>query len=288
MTKKLHVAIGIDCDPDRDTYPEELTFRGIENIDRLYELEGIRWTFNIRADTQIRNYHGSADYCCREYHDTWEKAKAAGSALALHLHYFGSDNSQDVSPENILENIRIGTAALENPDIVHMGWTFQSEFSLKHLAEAGVRIDYSPLPRMKFPGKNGVDHYDWSRFDYRPLIWHGVKMIPAFTCRSRLLSVRHRTERVMMTTCTAPVLYRTLIDDFFTSGADFFVSYFHIDEIISALRGWRRYLYSYKNLVSNINYLKKTASRKGYEIEFMNVRELAGVLSFDEYHSGDS
>lgn len=283
--KKLYVAIGIDCDPDRDTYPKKLTFRGIENIPALLELEDVRWTLNIRADSQIRDFFGSADYCLKNYRHIWDKMEARGSALAWHLHYYGRDMKQDISESNIIENIRLGSQALNGPDIVHMGWTFQNEFSIKKLNEAGVKIDYSPLPRMRFDGRRGIDMYDWSNVAYRPYIRHGVKMIPAFTFSNRFLARRFRTERVMLTTCTSNRLYRMLIKDFFRTGSDFFVTYFHIDEIISALGGWRKKLYSFKNLKDNIRYLRHTAERERYQIEFVNIRQLAGIL-FDENNTG--
>jgi len=237
---------------------------------------------NVRADTQVRQYCGSAAFCWEEYHQIWRLAQARGSAIAWHLHYFGADGTQDVSESNILENIEVGSAALGLPDVVHMGWTFQNDFSLRQLARAGVRVDYSPVPRMRFLGQRGVDAYDWSRFAYRPQLWHGVRMIPAFSAFDPMLSRRFRTERVMLTTTTRPILYRRLLDDFFASGADFFVSYFHADEIANAVGGWRnRHLYSIDHLRANLDALRERADRNNYRLKFVNVRELADIL-FDE------
>lgn len=283
--RELYVAIGVDCDPDRDVYPERLRWRGVEAVTRLLEIEDVRWTLNVRADTQIRNYCGNAAFCWEEYHHIWRLAEARGCAIAWHLHYFGADGKQDTSESNILENIEIGSAALGRPDVVHMGWTFQNDFSLRHLARAGVRIDYSPVPRMRFTGRGGVDAYDWSRFAYRPQHWHGVRMIPAFSAFDRVLAHRFRTERVLLTTTTRPILYRRLLDDFFATGADFFVSYFHADEIAGAVGGWRnRHLYSFDNLRANLQTLRERAARAGYALRFVNVRELADIL-FDEGHT---
>nr|MBN2276599.1 hypothetical protein [candidate division Zixibacteria bacterium] len=283
---KLYVAIGIDCDPDRDTYPEKMTFRGIENIPKLFDLPDIKWTFNIRADSEVRDYHGSAHYCYQQYREIWETVLRHGSAWAWHLHYYDNHNRQDISETNIVENIRLGSEALNHPDLVHMGWTFQNEFSIRRLYEAGVRVDYSPLPKMKFDGRRGTDMYDWGNVSYEPYIWHGVKMIPAYTFKSRLLAHRFGTERVMLTTCTTPLLFKMLVRDFFkNSHAQFFVNYFHIDEIISALRDWRRKLYSFDNLKKNIEYIKIMADRNNREIEFVNIRQLAGIL-FDENNPG--
>jgi len=280
--RELYVAIGVDCDPDRDAYPARLRWRGIEALPRLFEIEEVRWTLNVRADTQVRQYCGGAAFCWEEYHHIWRLAEARGSAIAWHLHYFGADGTQDVSEENILENIEVGSAALGRPEVVHMGWTFQNDFSLRHLARAGVRVDYSPVPRMRFLGHGGVDAYDWSRFAYRPQLWHGVRMIPAFSAFDPMLSRRFRTERVMLTTTTRPILYRRLLDDFFASGADFFVSYFHADEIANAVGGWRNHhLYSFDHLRANLDALRERAERANYRLRFVNVRELAEIL-FDE------
>ena len=110
----------------------------------------------------------------------------------------------DTSEANIVDNIEVGREALGGLDVVHMGWTFQNEFSIRRLYEAGVRVDYSLTPRMRFAGR-GVDAYDWSGFSNRPMIWHGVHMIPTYTYTDRLLERRFGTERVMLTTTTAPV-----------------------------------------------------------------------------------
>ena len=281
MERELFVAVGVDCDPDRDAYPTRLRWRGVEALPRLFEIPDVRWTFNVRADTQVRDYCGAADHCWIAYREIWDAAVARGSSVAWHLHYFGPDGRQDTSEANIAENIRIGSAALGRPEVVHMGWTFQNDFSVRRLAEAGVRVCYSPLPRMKFAGRNGVDAYDWSRFAYRPQYWHGVQMIPAYSFRHRLLSRRFGTERVMLTTTTHPLLYRALVDDFFRSGSDFFVSYFHADELLSAVGGWRNALYSFDNLARNLDYLRRSADRAGYCLRFVTIDQLATVL-FDE------
>lgn len=282
LPRELLVAIGVDCDPDRDVYPQRMRWRGVEALPRLFALEDVRWTLNVRADTQVRQYCGDAAFCWDEYRSIWRLAEARGSAIAWHLHYFGVNGLQDISERNIVENIEIGAAALGRPDVVHMGWTFQCDFSLRQLARAGVRVDYSPVPRMRFSGRGGVDAYDWSRFAYRPQLWHGVRMIPAFSAFDRVLARRFGTERVMLTTTTRPILYRRLLDDFFASGADFFVSYFHADEIANAVGGWRsRHLYGFAHLEENLHTLRERAAREGYAVRYVTVRELADIL-FDE------
>lgn len=103
--RDLYVAMGVDCDPDRDTYPSEMTWRGVEMLPRLLEIEGVHWTLNVRADTQVRDYCGSADFCWAKYRGVWDRAMSCGSAVAWHLHYFDRNGHQDTSESNILENI---------------------------------------------------------------------------------------------------------------------------------------------------------------------------------------
>ena len=281
--KPLYVAIGVDCDPDRASYPQRLTWRGVEALPRLFDIPDVKWTLNVRADTQVRDYCGRADYCYRRYRSIWDSARRQGSEIAWHLHYFGRDGMQDVSESNIRENVALGSDALEGPSVVHMGWTFQNDFSLQQLARVGVRIDYSPVPRLRFAGRGGVDAYDWTDFAYRPQFRWGVRMIPAYSFRHELLSRRFGTERVLLTTTTTPLLFRSLLTDFFASGSDFLVSYFHSDEIIGGVGGWRDRLYSYENLVTNVARLRSLAERNGYELHFVTISELAQVL-FDERH----
>src|SRR3712207_9325998 len=43
--RELYVAIGVDCDPDRDTYPERLTWRGVRSEERRVGTEcRSRWS----------------------------------------------------------------------------------------------------------------------------------------------------------------------------------------------------------------------------------------------------
>jgi hypothetical protein len=284
--RPLYVAIGVDCDPDRASYPASLTWCGVEALPRLFEIEDVRWTLNIRADTQIRDYCGTAGYCRERYDDIWSAAGRHGSALAWHLHYFDGAGRQDASEANMLENIRVGHEALGGLEVVHMGWTFQNEFSVRHLYDAGVRVDYSLTPRMRFGGR-GVDAYDWSAFSNRPTTWHGVRMIPTYTYTDRLLERRFRTERVMLTTTTAPILYRRLLNDFFRTGSDFFVSYFHSDELVPALGDWRDRLYAIQHLRTNLRQLSQLAEHRGYAVRYVTIAELARIL-FDDRSRSES
>jgi hypothetical protein len=91
----------------------------------------------------------------------------------------------------------------------------------------------------------------------------------------------------MLPTTTAPILYRELLEDFFRGGGDFFVSYFHADEIADAVGGWRRRLYRYDYLVENLARLRARAAQFGFSVRFVTVRDLADIL-FDEHRSLDA
>lgn len=257
--KTIYVAIGVDCDPDRDTYPN-LRFRGIEAISKLFEIPDVKWTFNLRCDIQIPLQHISM-----------KQANDLGHQLAWHLHYYNAWNERDYS--TIDENIKCLLDTTWRPNTIHMGWTFQNEYSIKRLYEIGVRNDYSPLPGLA----NG-DEFNWLDWPMRPKLWHGVRMIPTYTFPNRILSRRFEGNRVMLTTATHPFLYRRLIDSWFASGLDFFVSYFHADEIVSVLPDWRKHLYSLRYLESNLVYFRKKAKQNDCEIKWVTIEELAGAL----------
>lgn len=277
----MYVAVGIDCDPDRDVFPRQLAWRGVQGLRRLFDIPDVRWTFNIRADTQIRDYCGSAAFCREQFSPIWEQAEARGDELAWHLHYFGDDGRQDVSEGNIRENIEVGAAALGRPGVVHMGWTFQNDFSLRLLASHGVHTDYSPAPRLRHAGRRGVDAYDWSGFAQRPQYAHGIRMVPTFSFPDPVLSRRFRTERLVLTTTTHPLLFRRLLTAFFSSGLDYLVSYFHADEIADAVGGLRNQLYQFRHLEQNIRLLREHAVQCGHDIEWVTIGQLATIL-FDE------
>src|SRR5947209_1818920 len=110
-----------------------------------------------------------------------------------------------------------------------------------------------------------------------------MRMIPAYTFRHRVLARRFDTERVLLTTTTAPLLYRSLLKEFFRTGADYFVSYFHADELVPAVGGWRDHLYGFQHLRHNLQRLKEMADGEGYQIRSLTIRELAAIL-FDSQH----
>ena len=112
-------------------------------------------------------------------------------------------------------------------------------------------------------------------------------MIPAYTFRHRLLARRFGTERVMLTTTTTPLLYSSLLKEFLRTGADFFVSYFHADELVPAIGDWRDRLYGFRNLRVNLRRFRDMAVRYGYDITFVNIRELEQIL-LNEYRPGNA
>jgi len=193
------------------------------------------------------------------------------------LHYYDGNGKQSRATNVIKDNIMAGADKLPHgTTTVHMGWLYQDDYSLRELAKVGVEIDYSPAPGLKQDGDN--DFNDWSDFSYRPQIKYGIKMIPAYTYKDWLLSKKTGTERVLQHITTVPIIYKRLLNSFFNTGMDFFVTYFHADELIPALGDWRDKMYSIEFLKANIDQLKNMAVKRGYEPKFVTIRELAGVL----------
>ncbi len=67
--------MGVDCDPDRASRPVQRIGRGVEALPRLFELDGVEWTLEDRADTQLQDYCRSATHGDERYQPLWKSAR---------------------------------------------------------------------------------------------------------------------------------------------------------------------------------------------------------------------
>jgi len=252
---KIYVALGVDCDPDRDRLPS-LCFKGVESLHKLFSIENVRWTLNYRLDKEV-------NVCSTEIKTPFYPK----TEIACHIHYCKPDGSQDFSDKNIDETIKMGVFSY---DTVHVGWCYNSQHS-------EALNDYSPLPGCRIS-----QNCDWIGWGLRHQNRYGKRMIPTYTAPFtwfyRRILGKQSGNRFMLHPTVSPLLYRPFIRSWFKSGLDYFVTYFHADELISALPDYRKHLYSFKNLKSNIKYFKSMAKKYGHDIEWVTIRELGEVL----------
>lgn len=258
----IKVAIGVDCDPDRDS--KKLKWRGIEAIPKLFDIPGVKFTFNVRADTQIKAECGDYNYCHKTYKEIWEESDRLGYEIAWHLHFYERSNGdwiQSFDQKIIRDSIK-NAHPLQT---VHMGWCWQSRKVLEML---DVKVDYSPMPGMKFD--NRIGRYNWTDFPHYPVFLKDcdVLMIPAFTYKDKLLARKSEGDWIMLHPTIRPILYSRLLRAFKRSNLDHLVTYFHADEIANAVGGWRNRLYAFDNLRRNIDRIRKLG------VEFVTISEL--------------
>jgi len=276
----IKVAIGVDCDPDRDS--RKLKWKGIEAIPKLFDIPGVKFTLNVRADSQIKEECGDYNYCHKAYKGIWEEAKRRGYEIAWHLHFY--ERSSVVTGDWIQSfNAGIIRDSIKNAyplQTIHMGWCWQNPRTIRLLADVGVRVDYSPLPGMRFADK--IAWYNWTHFPYHPVYLKDcdVLMLPAFTYKDKLLARKSETDYIMLHPTITPIFYSRLLRVFKRRDMDHLVMYFHADEIAGAVGGWRNRLYTFDNLRRNIDKIRKLG------VEFVTISELRG--SYENYFRSQS
>lgn|GEM_PF-2735436 len=195
MKKKLYVAIGSDCDPDRPGYggplysEKTLTWRGNEEgisffsafREKFSERNGYfpKITWNVRADRQIEMVHGSAGYCLQKHDRLWNSLEKEGDEIAWHPHLWDWDDNagkwyQKVNDYRFKERcFSTGIEAFRHvlgltPHTVHAGWCYQDNETLAILSREGVRVDYSANPGQDTMGQQDMDRSLWDRTPSNP------------------------------------------------------------------------------------------------------------------------
>jgi hypothetical protein len=195
------IVIGCDADPDRESLlgplpPGALHWRGMlegipalkESVSHVRDAAGNepRFTWLLRADEQVKSFHGSSAWPLEANRTFCDALAASGDELGWHPHFWRFDSTlrrwyQEVEDHAWqLAMLREANAALRDagltPVSVRMGWTYHTTETMRTLAELGVRVDFSALPGLRtihgLPPTRGENFYDW--FDapatvYRPL-----------------------------------------------------------------------------------------------------------------------
>ena len=245
---KKYCMMGIDCDPDRNSVP--LRWTGFNAVAEIM-FQG-PFALNVRMDEEILGATGYADYCLRN-HPVIREARRAGCSVGVHFHPTDGAGQFALAHTGVLrlvpEKFKVS---------VHDGWC--NGLSIPAEAKVGFKLNYSPLPGSYGP------YYDWRGWPNRP-VWHkGMLILPTQTIKTWISRTYNGIATVYP---TAPHWhYRRLVKAFEKTGNDTLVTTFHADELNGAIGGLRARVYSKKNLIRNIKYLKE----RGYI--FQNANEV--------------
>ena len=232
---KRYCMMGIDCDPDRDVYPK-LAWRGFESVANI--LHEVPFALNVRFDQEAQMIN----------HPMVTRARDAGCSVGIHFHPCNKEGFYDVeAARGILESV---------PDqfkvSMHDGWC-NHEFLVDE-ADAGFKLNYSPMP-----GAIGPQH-DWEYWPNEPH-WSRMLLLPVQTMKTRIARTINNIATVHPT--APPILFKRLVQEFEKTDNNTFCCYFHADELNGAIGGLRGKVYSKRNLLKNISYLRK----RGYIFE---------------------
>ena len=177
--KKLKVIIGCDCDHDRPLFNRrlksgEISWDGFlslrNNFDTvrsiINEQTGLvpRLIWNIRADKQVKYFHGKYEYCFEEYfkhlHDPNQDDE-----IAWHHHMYDEKEGvffPNFNKEFIIEQIPEAYSFIKKYNLrtLHTGWCFNNTYSINKYNDVGIKIDYSYLQGVYMIHESG---YDYSR-----------------------------------------------------------------------------------------------------------------------------
>jgi hypothetical protein len=200
--ESVRIVVGCDTDPDRldfggipfDRGSERQIWRGVDCIrgmrDRLDTIRDesgrpVAVTWFLRCDEQIRATEGAASALVSSRRDLWRHCADAGDEIAWHPHFWrlADDGrtwfheTEDLGfQEAMLRDAHSGfTEAWGSPPrSVRMGWDYHSNVSMATLADLGVGIDLSALPRQSFAGAHDdrgasfAGCFEWSVTGTRP------------------------------------------------------------------------------------------------------------------------
>ena len=197
MRPRIVAILCVDADPDRPEHggarydcPDKLIWRQLPELaSKITSLRKdvlqrfgvkLRVTWFIRADSQIRQIHGDAAWCCREFRDLWNDLAQAGDELAWHPHAWRWSNpsrcwyNETVDTGYILESYDLGFEAFgtefgRSPAASRVGINFHNDATMVKLDELGVKVDLSGYPGLRlYYGRPEVgspipEGFDWRR-----------------------------------------------------------------------------------------------------------------------------
>jgi hypothetical protein len=137
-------------------------------------------TWFIRLDDEIEATLGTADYVFTEHAPLLDTLRADGHQIAWHLHSYdrrGGRWAQNLDSGSIVEEMHRHAPAARAFGLraFRMGWGYHTNDTMATLAELGVPVDSSAIPRPRYPWEEsekdwettGAAPYFPSRRDYR-------------------------------------------------------------------------------------------------------------------------
>jgi len=137
----------------------------------LAEYPGCRASWFVRIDDHVAVTHGRPDFALHEHKPTLRSLQSSGHELGWHLHSYLRQSGkwiQCTDENHIVEELHrhAPTAQAWDMRAFRMGWAFQTNRTIRAVANLGFHVDSSALPRPSYNWEEAVR--DWTHTPSRP------------------------------------------------------------------------------------------------------------------------
>jgi hypothetical protein len=301
----VNLLFTIDVDNDGVEADERtaLTWKSVGLIPRLKELFdqlGLRLTWFVRADNQLRDVYGSAGYLLLEHAGLWSEMERSGDELAWHPHLYEwceasrlyvADRDEQSCARKLMETRAELLAAGFAHSSVRIGEAFHGNALMRTLDELGLEVDSTAIPgRVRRDESRAFDWGPTPNAPYRPSA--SDFRVPGAGDSLRILEVPMTTMPVkasydpdFMTRYINPAYHhanfkaglKRLFDSQPPDGRETFLTLIlHSDEV--SLEGREHALYSFSLDVvrENVAYLLASLESKGLECRSIRMKDVPG------------
>ena len=306
----MNLLLTIDVDNDGIAIQDERTALSWTALARIPDIKeacdrlGLRVTWFVRADSQLRQVYGTAMYLLLEYAPLWRQMEGSGDEIAWHPHLYQWDGGDrryvmDTNEDCCVRKLEEARAELLAGGFRHssvrMGEAFQCNATIAALARLGLEVDSTAIPGRKRADASRT--FDWaptpnepyrpSKADYR---------LPDPDSHFDILEVPMTTMPVKATYDPAPLpryINPAYCHPAFKAGIDlhlenlprplasqtFLTLVLHPDEVVSARRSHPLYAFSLKEMENNVEYLLKTMESHGLEWRSLCMKDVPALRS---------
>ena len=194
---RLLFLISVDSDPDRPEYggarydiPNQLTWRDLTKFTTSFStlrkelladnVDGLKITWFLRCDDQLRIVHGDAAWSLKKFEPAWKRLIEEGDEMAWHPHAWrwskqaGCWYNELTDMEYIVKMYEDGFNLFREtmgfaPAATRAGMNYHTNKTIEKLDALGIRADLSAHPGLRVfytrPQVGGYlkEGYDWER-----------------------------------------------------------------------------------------------------------------------------
>lgn len=306
MAVNLLFTIDVDNDGVEADERTALTWESvalIPGIKEAFDDLGLRLTWFVRADNQLRDVYGSAAYLLSEHARLWSGLEASGDEIGWHPHVcvwreelgrYLPDRDEESCARKLRETRAELSARGFGHSSVRIGEAFQGNAVMRALDELGLEVDSTAIPgRVRRDESRAFDWgptpnepYHPSARDYR---------VPGAGDALRILEVPMTTMPVrasydpdFMTRYVNPAYHHANFREglgrlfaaghFEGPGERFLTLIFHPDEATPEGREHALYSFTLEGVRRNVAYLLEEIESRGLEYRALRVKDVPALL----------